>query len=540
MRNRALKTWPAAAVWILLLAGPPQSPAEESLHRVWAVKDCKIITQSGPAIEKGTVVIRDGLIEAVGPGAAVPADAETIDGSALTVYPGLIDILNQSLLKLPELKFDQTKILTGQYTDEDKGITPGLLAFDIIDLSKAAVEKLHKYGFAAVQALPMRGLLTGQAAVFSVSGTDKNQSLLLKDNALGIGFSPANFMVYPNSLMGVVSFLRQEFSDVSYFIMRRDRWRKDMRGLARPAYVARHDLLADYAAAGKPAVFFCRNQHDIRRALELAPELKLDFFILDQGSESWRVLPELKKAGARVFCPVDFKVPASSLHSQFGKEKKEAAEKELYPKNPARLAEAGIPFAFCSVGTDDPKSFMEGVVKAVENGLPSAQALEAMTITASRFLGLDRALGTVEKGKIANLVLVEGDLLAVEPKVHYLFADGTKFDVLKAKAEAAAKPTVNVSGKWEFDIQGAGLKVTMDLVQEDTGLSGRMSTPFGAFDFTGGTVSGNQIDFETTLQVGGQSIDLYFSALVEGDRMTGSVVQGTEGSAEFTAKRIPG
>ncbi|MBM3298254.1 MAG: amidohydrolase family protein, partial [Candidatus Aminicenantes bacterium] len=221
------------------------------------------------------------------------------------------------------------------------------------------------------------------------------------------------------------------------------------------------------------------------------------------------------------------------------REKREAAEKEMYVKNPSRLAEAGIPFAFISLGADDPKSLMEGVRKAVENGLDPGRALEALTAAPARFLKLERALGSVEKGKIANLVLVEGDLLAAEPKVHAVFADGRKFEVKKAKAEGAA-PEVNVGGKWELDIQGAGLKVTVDFQQEGASLSGKMITPFGAFDFAGGTVSAKTVAFEVNISVAGQDIDLYFSAAVDGDRMTGSVVQGAQGAAEFTAKRLPG
>ena len=91
---------------LVLLAGGPLL-ADQELHRVWAVKDARIVTLAGPPIEKGTLIIRDGLIEAVGAGLPIPKDAEVIDGAKLTVYPGLIDGLGQSLLKLPEEKIDR-------------------------------------------------------------------------------------------------------------------------------------------------------------------------------------------------------------------------------------------------------------------------------------------------------------------------------------------------------------------------------------------------------------------------------------------------
>lgn len=519
------------------------SPAlrpEDDLHRAWAVKDCRIVTQAGAPIVKGTVVIRDGLIQAVGETVAIPEDAEVIDGNGLTAYPGLTDSLGNALLKLPEQTYDQTKVLTGQYTDEDRGIKPGLKAFDHFEITKSTLEKYHKAGFTAAQVLPERGVFTGQASVFSLSDTDKNIGMILRDTCLGVGFSVSSFMIYPSSLMGVVAMIRQEFSDAAYYDRHSDRWMKEMRGISRPEYSVKQDLLSDYAAGRKPVVFFCRNQNDIRRAIGLADELKLDYFICDLGNEAFRTIPELKKAKARVLLPLTFKIPSTSIHAQKGNEEREKAEKELYVKNPARIAEAGIPFAFSSLGTDDADSLMEAIRKAIENGLPQEKALDALTVKAAEFIGLPKALGTIEAGKIANLALVDGEILAKDSKVKFVFADGKKFELKEPEVKEGAQPTVNITGKWEISIEEAGLKLNMDFVQEDAALSGKLTTPFGIFDFSGGTVSGNEIYFEMNISVGGQDIDLYFTGVVEDDRMTGTVVQGTEGSTQFTARRIPG
>jgi len=525
---------------LVLTASFSSLRSENDLHRVWAVKDCRVVTQAGNSIEKGTVVIADGLIEAVGTDVTIPVEAEVIDGSKLTVYPGLIDALGKSLLKLPERKFDPMKVYTGEYTDEDKGITPELKAFDYFEINKSTLEKYHTYGITTAQVIPERGILTGQASIFCLSDTEKNKDVILRDSTLGVGFSSGGFMVYPSSLMGVVAYLRQEFSNASYFDMHNDRWHKEMRGISRPEYSAKYEILSDYAVGEKPVIFLCRNQYDIRRATRLASELKLAYSICDLGNEAFRAIPELKEANVMVLLPLTFKAPSTSVHTQVGREAREKAEQELYAKNPAKLAEAGIPFVFTSLGTDDPQSFMEGIRKAIENGLPEEKALQALTTEAAKFMKLERAMGTVEPGKIANLILVEGELFAEGAKVKFVFADGKKFEIKEAKIKEGEKPSVNISGRWEISIEEAGLKLTVDFVQEEAALSGKMTTPFGAFDFSGGTVSGNEIYFEMSISVGGQDIDLYFSAVVEGDKMIGTVVQGTEGSTEFTAKRIPG
>lgn len=538
MTKSPLRSIVIAAAVLCLAASLPSLGAEEGLHRVWAVKDCAVVQPSGPPLAKVTVVIRDGLIEGVGARLAVPPDAEVIDGSKLTVYPGLIDAAGQALLKLPEEKFDQAKYYSGEFNDKDRGLTPELRAYDHVALGKAALDKHQKLGILAALALPAKGILAGQASFFSLSDPDKAKAVVLKDLALGIGFLPSSFPVYPSSLMGTVAFLRQEFADAAHFGLHSGRWRKEMTGLPRPAFHDRYDALAPFAAGAKPVVFFCRNQHDIRRALGLAAELKLDAFVCDLGGEAFEVIPELTQAKARVLCTVAFKAPGTSLYSQRGKEEREKAEKEIYPRNPARLAEAGIPFAFSSFGTDDPKSFLEGILKAVEAGLPKEKALAALTATPAAFFGLDRALGSVAPGMIANLVLAEGDLLAKDAKVRMVFADGAKVEFKEAKPGEGGAPAVNVTGKWEITAEGLP-KLTLDLAQEEGAVSGKLITPFGVFDFTGGTVSGKQVNFEINLSVGGQDIDLFLSAEVEGDAMRGTLVQGSEGSVDFTAKRTP-
>jgi hypothetical protein len=528
----------AAAVLLAVFMLAPALEADDSLHGVWAVRDCRVVLPAGPALEKATIVIRDGLIEAVGKDVAVPPDAEVIDGTALTAFPGLIDGLGKSLLKLPEEKLDMLKFYTGEFTDKDKGITPEFKAYDYVNLGKATFEKYYKYGFAAAQVMLDRGILAGRSAFFSLSDADKAKALIPAASCLGIGFSPSGVQAYPNSLMGIQAYLRQLFQDSAYYDMNRTRWLKDPAWIRRPDYSPSLEILADYATGRKPVIFLCRNQHDIRRALALAAEYKLDYFICDSGNEAAEVIPELKKAGARVLVAVTFKAPPSSLPSQMGRAQRERSEKEVYPRNPARLAEAGIPFAFSSLGTDDPKSFTEGILKAVEAGLPKDKALAALTSVPSTFFGLDKALGSVEPGKLANIVLAEGEFLVKDPKVKVVFADGRKWEPKDTAGKTGEKPAVNVSGKWEITSEGLP-KLMVEFVQEGAELSGKMVTPFGVFEFTGGSVSGNDVSYELNIAVGGQDIDLYISGTVEGDTARGTIVQGTSGSAEYTAKRIP-
>lgn len=511
----------------------------EAIHKVWAIKDCKIVPVTGPTIKKGVVVIRNGLIEAAGSNVPLPSDAEVINGETFSVYPGFIDTLGTFILKMPQEKHDSSKMYSGKYTDKDRGITPELKAFDYVNLSKATLTKYHKQGITAVHMLPQRGIFTGQASMFSLSNADKNKAVLLKDTWLGIGFSAGGFNTYPGSLMGIIAFLRQEFADVAYFRMHKSRWLKEMKGVPRPEYNARCETILPYARSEKSVVFLCDSQHAIRRAIKLGNQLGLRYVILDSGGEAFKIIPELKKNKVKVLLTLTFKTPATSIHNRMGKDERTRAETEIYPKNAAKLAKAGIPFAFSSIGTNDPGKFIKAVKTTIEHGLSPGDALKALTIDAAYILGVDKALGSIEPGKIANLLISEGDVLDKETKIKYVFADGTKFD-MKAKAEPGAKPTVNITGRWEIMTLGSmRRKVTMEFKQDEASVSGRMISQRGTFEFEDGTVSGNEFSLEITLSFGGTDIDLYYSGIVEGDTMSGTVTFGTYGSAEFTGKRIP-
>ncbi|MCP2618854.1 amidohydrolase family protein [Candidatus Aminicenantes bacterium AC-335-A11] len=184
---------------------------------------------------------------------------------------------------------------------------------------------------------------------------------------------------------------------------------------------------------------------------------------------------------------------------------------------------------------------IEGIRKAIENGLSKEDVLKALTIVPSSFMGLSKALGTIEPGKIANLILMEGEIFSKDAKVRYVFVDGKKFEIKKKEVKKGKEAKVNVTGKWGFEVQTemGTMTFTVEFKQEESSLSGKLISQFGTFEFSDGTVSGNEISFDVTIFFGGQEMELAFSGVVEEDTMTGTVVQGSMGSAEFTAKRIP-
>jgi len=182
-------------------------------------------------------------------------------------------------------------------------------------------------------------------------------------------------------------------------------------------------------------IFNCANLEDIKRAIRLIEEFDLNGYIAG-ANEAWRVIEWIKKARRPLLVSVDFKPPITSRYANMGEEIKEKAEKEIYPHNPAELQKEKISFAL-----------------VLEAGLPAEEALKALTIIPARYFGVDSYLGSIEPGKIANLILTKGELFTADCQVRRVFVDGLSFEVKTAEAKSTGKAAaVNLSGNWKASL----------------------------------------------------------------------------------------
>ena len=192
------------------------------------------------------------------------------------------------------------------------------------------------------------------------------------------------------------------------------------------------------------------------------------------------------------------------------------------------------------------RDLLAGVRKAVAAGLPSNVALEAVTIRAAELAGAGEMLGSIEAGKIANLVVSNTDLLSDSARVSAVFVDGIRYEVAPPPAARTAGgpgggAPAQVAGAWSMTLQSpqGPLDVTMTLTQAGTTFSGTMTSQVGSMEVSDGQVSGRNATWSATLTLGGQTITLNYRAEVDGNRMTGSAELGSFGSATFTADRKP-
>jgi imidazolonepropionase-like amidohydrolase len=187
-----------------------------------------------------------------------------------------------------------------------------------------------------------------------------------------------------------------------------------------------------------PVAFQANAAREILRVLKMARELKLDP-IVTGARDAEDVAADLKSQNARVIFSLNYPQRSRALAPDADEPVRTLRARADAPKVPAALASAGVSFAFESAGLTEPKDFVKNAAKAVKAGLAPEAAIRALTVNAATIAGVGDRLGTIEKGKIANLVVTDGDLFEEKTKVTRVFVDGRPVPLDAAPAAPAGR-----------------------------------------------------------------------------------------------------
>jgi imidazolonepropionase-like amidohydrolase len=569
MRN-SRKIILAAATFVLLCAAL-RSPVPAGAQRgrpgggidVYAITNARIVTVSGPVIERGTVVIRDGLIAAVGAGVNAPPDARTIDGAGLTVYPGLIDAGTTLGIPRPTPTpgaaqggggggfaglFGQTApSATSPNSTQLPGLQPEILAADIIRPGGAEIEAARNSGITAAQTAPRGNVFLGQSAVINLAGDSPQQMIVRSPVALYIGLNPLGQGQYPGSLMGVFASVRQMLLDARRFREANEIYERNPRGLRRPEQDKSLAALLPVLARQQPVVMQADREREIERALDLAQEFNLQL-VINGGQEADRLAARLKAANVPVLLSLNFPRRTAAASPEADAEPlRVLRERVEAPKTAGRLAAAGVRFAFQSGGLTSMSDFLANAVRATDNGLSRDDAVRAMTLHSAEILGVANQLGSIEVGKIANLTITRGDLFDKNRRIAHVFIDGRPVELRPA---AAATGGAGVSGTWALNVNlgGSGnerqeMSASLTLQQQSDRLTGSLQGQLGSGNIASGSVSGADLNFTVPITLpapASQTTDAIFTGTIAGGEMRGTVQIVGRGTGTFTATRTGG
>jgi imidazolonepropionase-like amidohydrolase len=407
----------------------------------FAIRDARLVTVSGDTLERGTIVVDRGLIAAIGADVEPPAGAWIVDGAGLTVYPGLIDGLASLPLVLPQQPTGNDAPLS-RGPEDRPGTTPWLRAADLLDAS--SLEKWRKAGFSAAAVAPREGIVTGQAALVNLAGGADvygRGSAVVADRValrLDTRTSGRTWRGFPSSLMGTQAYLRQLFLDARHFLAATRRYGEDPLGVQRPDYDRALRPLAEMIDEGTPILLPARSRIEIERALELARALGSRPIVYG-GHEGFEAASVLATAQAPVVIGLDWPAQAKDPDPEARESLRALRIRARAPETPTALRAAGVRFAFASEALEDPAGALPAVKKAVDAGLARDAAVRALTLDAAAIYAVDDRLGSLEVGKIANLLVTEGELFTEGARLDRVVVDGRIFE-LESNAEGETPP----------------------------------------------------------------------------------------------------
>jgi hypothetical protein len=347
--------------------------------------------------------------------------------------------------------------------------------------------------------------------------------------------------------MAIMSKFRELYLQAEQAKAHAERYAKNPRGMARPETDV---VLAAFNASidqERPIFFAVDNVKEMHRAMTLQKELGFPL-VLANVSDGFRAMDMLKSSGTPVFLSMELPEDKAGKKKkddekeedpmQAKMEERRMAAMKDYVGQAAMMAKAGVSFGFSSM---DVKNFLRGnLERMIEAGLTADQALAALTTNPAKMLGLSDIMGTVEKGKIANLVISDKPYFEKEANVRYVFVDGIphEYEVKKKKA-SNSDATSKAAGKWKMTIDAPGQPgdVELTITGEPGSFSGSLSVGGESESLRVIDLDGNTLTFEAPLDTGGQSLTLSFEVVIEGDSFEGSVSVGSFGTFDVEGSR---
>ena len=385
------------------------------LAQTIAITGGTVYPVSGPKIANATVLIRDGKIAAVGTGVAVPSDATRIDAAGKWVTPGLIDGGGQlGLVEIGAVAATREASLQGDTIAAAFNVTEG------INPASAVIAVTRIEGITTVLATPTGNLVSGQAALIDLDGATIEQMVVKSPAGMVLDDSESGKDYAGGSRAGLADRLRRVFRDALEYERRKaDFSRAQMQPLSAPA----RDLeaLLPVLHAQEPLIAYANRRSDIATALRLAREFKLKL-VLAGAQEGWEVARDIAAAGVPVLVePLDNIPSYDALGIRY--------------ENAALLARAGVKVALMETDTHNARNLRQQAGNAVSYGMSWDQALRAVTLAPAEMLGVADRYGSLESGKVANVVVWSGDPFEFTTGVEHVFIRGKEMPLTSRQTE---------------------------------------------------------------------------------------------------------
>lgn len=517
----------------------------------FAIKNANVTVRPGQMIQNATILVKDGLIQQVGPSVNIPFDAEVINADSMFIYPGFIDALSHTGVKAKEEKPNPNpSYKPGNAPNDKAGITPEVKVRDVLHAKDGSVKSMRDLGFVISHVVPRGRLFAGQGSIVLLSGSNVDH-MLMKENVSQFGRLQGTRGVFPATTIGAMSKFRDLYKNAELADQYQKAFALNSSGMKRPSYDAATKALIPVTRKSMPLFFYAEKSKDIHRAIQLKKELGFHM-VLVEAKQIYPVMKKVQQHNLPVLLSLDLpkkEKEEKKKDKEDDKEKeemdpeKEALKKradkirETYLSQAAQMEKSGVPFSF-SFTKVKTKDIHSNIKRLIESGLSENGALAALTTNPAKLLGISNVTGTLERGKMANLVISDKNIFEEKSKIHYVFVEGEKFamDIKpESKKEDGDPASQDFSGVYKYEVEipgnpvGGTLKITKEGDDYEVVATSDQSPdePAEGEDIT---IDGNKFSFSFEASNGGFTMEVEMNLEFDGDTFDGTVAAGEFGS----------
>jgi imidazolonepropionase-like amidohydrolase len=444
----------------------PVNGATDNRHTVFAFTNAHIQTDPGVAIDKGTMLVQDGLILDIGTALTIPKGAIVYDMKGKWIYASFIDAYTN--YGMPEIKrgqwspFPQTTSSRDGAFGWNEALKPETDASKVFTSDSKAADEYRNLGFGTVMTLNEDGIARGTSACVTLNAEDGDNMVMVKDKAAScFSFDKGSSKQdYPSSLMGAIALLRQTYYDADWYRTGKNKAEYNI------------TLEAWNANMALPQIFETNDKWNILRADKIGDEFKVQYIFKGSGNEYQR-MAEMKSTNASFILPLNFP-DAYDVEDPYDAELIGYADLkhwELAPLNPGAFEKNQIPFALTASDLKDKKSFWNNLRKAIKYGLSEKEALRSLTETPAALLGVSDKTGSLKKGKLANFIITNGDVFDKEAIIYENWIKGHQYilkDYNAIDIRGNYNLTINSNPARTLKIEGDQFKMKSNFMNGDS------------------------------------------------------------------------
>ncbi len=410
-------------------------------HNYYAFTNAKIFVDNDLIIEKGTLLIKDGLVVSTGEKTAIPQGTVVFDLKGKSIYPSLIDAYTNYGMPEPKAAahglFPQLESNTKGAYGWNQAVKAETEAEKIFISDNKSAEDMRRMGFGAVLTFHKDGIVRGSAAVVSLGEGRANEVMISSEAAAMYSFDKGtSTQDYPSSLMGAIALLRQTYLDAEWY--KNNKTKKDYN----------ITLNAFNGLQALPQIFETVDKFSALRAAKIGEEFKVNYIIKGSGNEYQRI-DDIKASKCRFIIPLNFPVAydVDDAYDAVNISMTELKHWEMAPVNPSAMEKYSIPFAITAADLKDKKDFWKNLRKAIAYGLSEKQALKSLTVTPAEFLNVSDKIGKLKSGMIANFIITSGNLFNEKTIIYENWVQGNPYKINDYN-------TIDLKGIYDFEYAG--------------------------------------------------------------------------------------